>query len=75
MSEKNIIWDFSIIQKYNYAGLRYTSYPTILEFNHYYILIIILLLLPIAILIDFYLFMYIFCFVINCVIFLAVISL
>ncbi len=36
MSEKNIIWDLSLIQKYNYAGSRYTSYPTVLEFNHYY---------------------------------------
>ncbi|HGJ5857185.1 oxygen-independent coproporphyrinogen III oxidase [Arsenophonus nasoniae] len=36
MSEQSIIWDLSLIQKYNYAGPRYTSYPTALEFNHNY---------------------------------------
>lgn len=29
----SIIWDQSLIQKYNYSGPRYTSYPTALEFN------------------------------------------
>ena len=28
-----IIWDHALIQKYNYSGPRYTSYPTALEFN------------------------------------------
>lgn len=36
MSEQGIIWDLSLIQKYNYAGPRYTSYPTALEFNQHY---------------------------------------
>ncbi|XKM12983.1 oxygen-independent coproporphyrinogen III oxidase [Orbaceae bacterium ac157xtp] len=27
------VWDQSLIQKYNYSGPRYTSYPTALEFN------------------------------------------
>lgn len=27
------IWDQSLIEKYNYSGPRYTSYPTALEFN------------------------------------------
>lgn len=27
------IWDQDLIQKYNYSGPRYTSYPTALEFN------------------------------------------
>ena len=31
-----IIWDLSLIQKYNYSGPRYTSYPTALEFNQQY---------------------------------------
>ncbi|TDQ59419.1 oxygen-independent coproporphyrinogen-3 oxidase [Mesocricetibacter intestinalis] len=34
MSE--IIWDLSLIQKYNQSGPRYTSYPTALEFNQDY---------------------------------------
>ncbi|UDW83224.1 oxygen-independent coproporphyrinogen III oxidase [Pasteurella canis] len=34
MSE--IIWDSALIQKYNYSGPRYTSYPTALEFNESY---------------------------------------
>ncbi|NBI41959.1 oxygen-independent coproporphyrinogen III oxidase [[Haemophilus] felis] len=34
MSE--IIWDLALIQKYNYSGPRYTSYPTALEFNESY---------------------------------------
>ncbi|AWS49706.1 oxygen-independent coproporphyrinogen III oxidase [Providencia rettgeri] len=36
MSEQNIVWDLSLIQKYNYSGPRYTSYPTALEFNQEY---------------------------------------
>ncbi|EML1937054.1 MULTISPECIES: oxygen-independent coproporphyrinogen III oxidase [Providencia] len=36
MSEQNIVWDLSLIQKYNYSGPRYTSYPTALEFNQSY---------------------------------------
>lgn len=31
-----IIWDLALIQKYNYSGPRYTSYPTALEFNQQY---------------------------------------
>lgn len=36
MSEQNIVWDLSLIQKYNYSGPRYTSYPTALEFSQDY---------------------------------------
>lgn len=36
MSEQQIIWDLALIQKYNYSGPRYTSYPTALEFNEKY---------------------------------------
>lgn len=36
MSQENIVWDLSLIQKYNYSGPRYTSYPTALEFNQDY---------------------------------------
>ncbi|MBO1520515.1 oxygen-independent coproporphyrinogen III oxidase [Oceanisphaera pacifica] len=32
MSAK-IVWDQAIIEKYNYSGPRYTSYPTAMEFN------------------------------------------
>ncbi|MGB5855635.1 MAG: oxygen-independent coproporphyrinogen III oxidase [Oceanisphaera sp.] len=28
-----IVWDQALIEKYNYSGPRYTSYPTALEFN------------------------------------------
>lgn len=33
MSSQQIEWDQRLIEKYNYAGPRYTSYPTALEFN------------------------------------------
>ncbi|MEI9534684.1 oxygen-independent coproporphyrinogen III oxidase [Moellerella wisconsensis] len=36
MSEQSIVWDLPLIQKYNYSGPRYTSYPTALEFNQQY---------------------------------------
>jgi len=36
MSEQVIVWDLALIQKYNYSGPRYTSYPTALEFNQDY---------------------------------------
>lgn len=36
MSEQAIVWDLALIQKYNYSGPRYTSYPTALEFNQGY---------------------------------------
>ncbi|OWF76120.1 hypothetical protein B4907_20330 [Yersinia kristensenii] len=36
MSENAIVWDLSLIQKYNYSGPRYTSYPTALEFSEDY---------------------------------------
>ncbi|WP_392553577.1 oxygen-independent coproporphyrinogen III oxidase [Orbus wheelerorum] len=32
-NKSDIIWDQELIQKYNYSGPRYTSYPTALEFN------------------------------------------
>ncbi len=33
MSSAQIIWDQALINKYNYSGPRYTSYPTALEFH------------------------------------------
>ncbi len=33
MSAATIDWDLALIQKYNYSGPRYTSYPTALEFS------------------------------------------
>lgn len=36
MSEQAIVWDLALIQKYNYSGPRYTSYPTALEFHQSY---------------------------------------
>ena len=30
------VWDLALIQKYNYSGPRYTSYPTALEFSESY---------------------------------------
>ena len=33
MSTQHVIWDDALIQKYNYSGPRYTSYPTALEFS------------------------------------------
>lgn len=36
MSVPAIVWDLALIQKYNYSGPRYTSYPTALEFNQNY---------------------------------------
>lgn len=33
MSQFAVDWDQQLIEKYNYAGPRYTSYPTALEFN------------------------------------------
>ncbi|EAS40784.1 oxygen-independent coproporphyrinogen III oxidase [Photobacterium profundum] len=33
MSNEQIIWDQALIEKYNYSGPRYTSYPTALEFH------------------------------------------
>ncbi|WP_353613664.1 oxygen-independent coproporphyrinogen III oxidase [Mangrovibacter phragmitis] len=33
MSEHVVDWDLALIQKYNYSGPRYTSYPTALEFS------------------------------------------
>ncbi|WP_431224441.1 oxygen-independent coproporphyrinogen III oxidase [Serratia sp. L9] len=36
MSEQSIVWDLALIQKYNYSGPRYTSYPTALEFSQSY---------------------------------------
>nr|WP_113868938.1 oxygen-independent coproporphyrinogen III oxidase [Brenneria salicis]NMN93310.1 oxygen-independent coproporphyrinogen-3 oxidase [Brenneria salicis ATCC 15712 = DSM 30166]RBP58715.1 anaerobic coproporphyrinogen III oxidase [Brenneria salicis ATCC 15712 = DSM 30166]RLM29380.1 oxygen-independent coproporphyrinogen III oxidase [Brenneria salicis ATCC 15712 = DSM 30166] len=36
MSEQTVDWDLALIQKYNYSGPRYTSYPTALEFSEHY---------------------------------------
>ncbi|MEC5343254.1 oxygen-independent coproporphyrinogen III oxidase [Brenneria populi] len=36
MSEQAVDWDLALIQKYNYSGPRYTSYPTALEFREEY---------------------------------------
>ncbi|MDO6685637.1 MULTISPECIES: oxygen-independent coproporphyrinogen III oxidase [unclassified Agarivorans] len=33
MSVSTVDWDQQLIEKYNYSGPRYTSYPTALEFN------------------------------------------
>ncbi|GAM54649.1 coproporphyrinogen III oxidase [Vibrio ishigakensis] len=33
MSNQQIIWDQSMLDKYNYSGPRYTSYPTAVEFH------------------------------------------
>lgn len=33
INKGSLIWDQDLIQKYNYSGPRYTSYPTALEFN------------------------------------------
>ncbi|MEQ4582778.1 MAG: oxygen-independent coproporphyrinogen III oxidase, partial [Pantoea agglomerans] len=33
MPSQQIEWDQALIEKYNYAGPRYTSYPTALEFS------------------------------------------
>ncbi|NVP00813.1 radical SAM protein, partial [Photobacterium damselae subsp. damselae] len=33
MPNTQIIWDQALIEKYNYSGPRYTSYPTALEFH------------------------------------------
>ncbi|MDO6707459.1 oxygen-independent coproporphyrinogen III oxidase [Photobacterium sp. 1_MG-2023] len=33
MTQPAMIWDQSLIEKYNYSGPRYTSYPTALEFQ------------------------------------------
>ncbi|WP_068715674.1 oxygen-independent coproporphyrinogen III oxidase [Vibrio tritonius] len=33
VSSQQIVWDQAILDKYNYSGPRYTSYPTALEFH------------------------------------------
>src|SRR5699024_6335845 len=33
MSVQQIDWDLALIQKYNYSGPRYTSYPNALDFS------------------------------------------
>ncbi|MBZ6066575.1 oxygen-independent coproporphyrinogen III oxidase [Aeromonas schubertii] len=33
MQAEKIVWDQALIEKYNYSGPRYTSYPTALEFD------------------------------------------
>ena len=30
---QQLVWDQALIEKYNYSGPRYTSYPTALEFS------------------------------------------
>ncbi|EJL93527.1 oxygen-independent coproporphyrinogen III oxidase [Pantoea sp. GM01] len=37
MSSQQIDWDQHLIEKYNYAGPRYTSYPTALEFSENFV--------------------------------------
>ncbi len=36
MQQQQIIWDQSALDKYNYSGPRYTSYPTAVEFHEAY---------------------------------------
>ncbi|USD65206.1 oxygen-independent coproporphyrinogen III oxidase [Vibrio sp. SCSIO 43136] len=36
MSSEQIVWDQAILEKYNYSGPRYTSYPTAVEFHEAY---------------------------------------
>ncbi|GLQ73128.1 oxygen-independent coproporphyrinogen III oxidase [Vibrio penaeicida] len=36
MSSEQIVWDQTVLDKYNYSGPRYTSYPTALEFHEAY---------------------------------------
>ncbi len=36
MQDQHVDWGLALIQKYNYSGPRYTSYPTALEFNEQY---------------------------------------
>jgi oxygen-independent coproporphyrinogen-3 oxidase len=36
MSSEQIVWDQAVLDKYNYSGSRYTSYPTALEFHEAY---------------------------------------
>ncbi|CCO47022.1 Oxygen-independent coproporphyrinogen-III oxidase [Vibrio nigripulchritudo SOn1] len=36
MSSEQIVWDQAVLDKYNYSGPRYTSYPTALEFHEAY---------------------------------------
>ena len=33
MLNQKLVWDQAMIEKYNYSGPRYTSYPTALEFD------------------------------------------
>lgn len=33
MSKEQIVWDQAMLEKYNYSGPRYTSYPTAVEFH------------------------------------------
>lgn len=33
MQDQKFVWDQAMIEKYNYSGPRYTSYPTALEFD------------------------------------------
>lgn len=33
---QKIIWDQALLEKYNYSGPRYTSYPTVVEFHEAY---------------------------------------
>jgi oxygen-independent coproporphyrinogen-3 oxidase len=36
MQSQQIIWDQEMLEKYNYSGPRYTSYPTAVEFHEAY---------------------------------------
>lgn len=35
-TKQQIVWDQSVLDKYNYSGPRYTSYPTAVEFHEAY---------------------------------------
>ncbi len=37
MSLQPVSWDQQLIEKYNHAGPRYTSYPTAFEFSDNYV--------------------------------------
>ncbi|WP_428771941.1 oxygen-independent coproporphyrinogen III oxidase [Vibrio sp.] len=36
VASQQIVWDQAVLDKYNYSGPRYTSYPTALEFHEAY---------------------------------------
>ncbi len=36
MTQEQIVWDQAMLDKYDYSGPRYTSYPTALEFHEFF---------------------------------------